>query len=203
MTNWGFLKCSKNECDNTIARLADELRAAGADEVIVEKGCTDRDMPARLKFLLNTASKGDTLVALSANRLCKTSAQLSNLIQAVREKHLRLVIIGKLTVDCRKEQNDPRTQAFLRMAAAFYEIEDALAQAKIRREEAFRDPFLRGVGRPHTTTANIPSKFYKYYHMQQTGKMNISELARVCGLSRPTVYKYIKLLQDAEKTKGV
>ena len=76
MTNWGFLKCSKNECDKTLARLADELRAAGADEVIVEKGCTEKDMPARLKFLLNTASKGDTLVALSASRLCKTSAQL-------------------------------------------------------------------------------------------------------------------------------
>ena len=27
-----------------------------------------------------------------------------------------------------------------------------------------------------------------------TGKMNVSELARVCGLSRPTVYKYLKMM---------
>ncbi|MBQ2929646.1 MAG: helix-turn-helix domain-containing protein [Clostridia bacterium] len=26
------------------------------------------------------------------------------------------------------------------------------------------------------------------------GKMNVSELARVCGLSRPTVYKYMKMM---------
>lgn len=28
-----------------------------------------------------------------------------------------------------------------------------------------------------------------------SGKMNVSELARVCGLSRPTVYKYLALLK--------
>ena len=27
-----------------------------------------------------------------------------------------------------------------------------------------------------------------------SGKMNVSELARVCGLSRPTVYKYMKMM---------
>ncbi|MBR6666952.1 MAG: helix-turn-helix domain-containing protein [Clostridia bacterium] len=26
------------------------------------------------------------------------------------------------------------------------------------------------------------------------GKMNVSELARVCGLSRSTVYKYMKMM---------
>ena len=27
------------------------------------------------------------------------------------------------------------------------------------------------------------------------GKLNVSELARVCGLSRPTVYKYLGLIK--------
>jgi len=27
------------------------------------------------------------------------------------------------------------------------------------------------------------------------GKMNVPELARVCGLSRPTVYKYMRLMR--------
>ncbi|MGN0763922.1 MAG: helix-turn-helix domain-containing protein [Aristaeellaceae bacterium] len=26
------------------------------------------------------------------------------------------------------------------------------------------------------------------------GSMNVSELARVCGLSRPTVYKYLRMI---------
>ena len=46
-----------------------------------------------------------------------------------------------------------------------------------------------------TTKDDIPAVFYKHFPAYMTGSMNVSELARVCGLSRPTVYKYIKLLR--------
>ena len=36
--------------------------------------------------------------------------------------------------------------------------------------------------------------FMKHYPAFVDGKMNVSELARVCGVSRPTVYKYLKLI---------
>ena len=52
------------------------------------------------------------------------------------------------------------------------------------------------VGRPHTTKDDIPSVFFKHYPTYAAGKMNVSELARVCGLSRPTVYKYRQLLLE-------
>lgn len=51
------------------------------------------------------------------------------------------------------------------------------------------------VGKPHTTRDDIPAVFYKHYPTYLAGNMNVSELARVCGLSRPTVYKYIKLIK--------
>lgn len=41
--------------------------------------------------------------------------------------------------------------------------------------------------------AKIPA-FHKHYAAFRDGKMNVSELARVCGISRPTVYKYLKLI---------
>ena len=50
------------------------------------------------------------------------------------------------------------------------------------------------VGRPRTTAGNIPKTFRKHYQAFLEGNMNVSELARVCGLSRPTVYKYMKLI---------
>ena len=34
--------------------------------------------------------------------------------------------------------------------------------------------------------------FYKHYLAFVAGTMNLTELARVCGLSRSTVYKYLK-----------
>ena len=50
------------------------------------------------------------------------------------------------------------------------------------------------IGRPQTTREDIPAVFFRHYPSFAAGKMNVSELARVCGLSRPTVYKYLKMI---------
>jgi len=53
----------------------------------------------------------------------------------------------------------------------------------------------RGVklGRSRKTKEDIPAIFLKHYPTYASGKMNVSELARVCGFSRPTIYKYLRL----------
>ena len=51
------------------------------------------------------------------------------------------------------------------------------------------------IGRRPTTKEDIPAVFFWHYPTYASGRMNISELARVCGLSRPTVYKYLDLVQ--------
>jgi len=53
----------------------------------------------------------------------------------------------------------------------------------------------RKLGRPQTTKDDIPAVFYKHYPAYVAKQMNVSELARVCALSRPTVYKYLTLLK--------
>ena len=50
------------------------------------------------------------------------------------------------------------------------------------------------MGRKPTTKDDIPAIFYKHYPAFAAKQMNVSELARVCDLSRPTVYKYLKLI---------
>ena len=52
----------------------------------------------------------------------------------------------------------------------------------------------RKLGHPQTTKDDIPAVFYKHYPAYVAKQMNVSELARVCGLSRPTVYKYLRLI---------
>lgn len=51
------------------------------------------------------------------------------------------------------------------------------------------------IGRPHTTKDDIPALFLKHYPAYKNGQLNVSELARVCNLSRTTTYKYIGLLE--------
>ena len=49
------------------------------------------------------------------------------------------------------------------------------------------------LGRPQMTKDDIPQIFYRHYPAYLSGELNVSELARVCELSRNTVYKYIKM----------
>ena len=40
------------------------------------------------------------------------------------------------------------------------------------------------------------TQFYKYFNPSlKSGKLDVSELARVCDMSRTTVYKYVSLLE--------
>ena len=90
---------------------------------------------------------------------------------------------------------DPMNQAFIQMSAVFAELELSILRARVRSGLANAVEKGRKPGRPMTTKDNIPAIFYKHYPTYVAGKMNVSELARVCGLSRPTVYKYKGLLK--------
>ncbi len=50
------------------------------------------------------------------------------------------------------------------------------------------------IGRPRTTKDDIPAIFLRHYPSLMNVTMNVSELARVCDLSRLTVYKYLKMM---------
>ena len=50
------------------------------------------------------------------------------------------------------------------------------------------------IGRPQVTVESISAIFLLHYAAYRKGALNVSELARVYGVSRTTVYKYIGLL---------
>ena len=54
------------------------------------------------------------------------------------------------------------------------------------------------IGRPETTIDDIPDRFLRYYALYQAQGFSVAELARLAGVSRQTVYKYIRLI-NAEK----
>ena len=51
------------------------------------------------------------------------------------------------------------------------------------------------IGRPQTTLDDVPANFLRHYPAYKNGAFNLTELARICGISRTTAYKYIGLLE--------
>ena len=193
---YGYARCSlAEEKGQDLGRQVRELKAAGAQEIVTEREHGDSKIKKNLDLLLNAAREGDTLICTEVSRLSRSTQQLCEIVELVKRKHLCLVIIGSITVDCRNGQIDPMSQAFIQMSAVFAELELSIIRARVKSGMANAKAKGKKIGRRPTTKDDIPAMFYKHYPAYVAGQLNVSELARVCGLSRPTVYKYIKLIR--------
>ncbi len=195
MKTYGYARCSTNEDKQDINRQIRELKAAGADEVIFEYEHGDAKVKKNLYMLLEMAEAGDTIITMEVSRLSRSTQQLCEILDIVKHKHLRLMIVGSITVDCRKGKIDPMSQAFIQMSGVFAELELSMIRDRVRSGMENAKAKGKKVGRPQTTKDNIPPIFYKHYPAFVAGTLNISEFARLCGMSRPTIYKYLNLLQ--------
>ena len=192
---YGYARCSTNEDKQDINRQIRELKAAGADEVVFEYEHGDAKVKQNLNMLLDSATEGDTIITLEVSRLTRSTRQLCEIVETIKQKRLCLVIVGSITVDCRNGQIDPMSQAFIQMSAVFAELELSIIRARVKSGMQNAKAKGKQVGRKPTTKEDIPAIFYRHYPAFAAKKMNVSELARVCGLSRPTVYKYLRLMK--------
>ena len=193
--DYGYSRCSTNETRQDINRQVRELKAAGAEQIFVEYEHGDAKVKSQQQAMFAEAQAGDTIIVLEVSRLARSTQQLCEIIDLVREKHLRLVIVGSITLDCRNGQADPMSEAFLQMAGVFSQLELAMIRARVRSGMENARAKGRQIGRPQVSKEDIPAVFLRHYPAHKNGQLNISELARVCDISRTTAYKYKALLE--------
>ena len=191
----GYARCSTNESKQEISRQVRDLKQAGAERIFLEYEHGDAAVKCQLSALLEQAKEGDTIITLEVSRLARSTKQLCEIIELVKSKSLRLMIVGSITLDCREGHADPMSEAFLQMAGVFSQLELAMIRARVKSGMANAKAKGVKIGRPQLTADNIPANFYRHYPAYKSGQLNLSEFARVCDLSRTTIYKYISLLE--------
>ena len=194
--NRGYSRCSTNEDKQDINRQVRELKAAGAEVVYMEYEHGDAKVKSQQQAMFAESEAGDTITVLEVSRLARSTQQLCEIIEIVRQKHLRLVIVGSITLDCRNGQADPMSEAFLQMAGVFSQLELSMIRARVRSGMENAKAKGKQIGRPQVTADDVPSGFLRHYPAYKRGQLNVSELARVCNISRTTAYKYINLLES-------
>ena len=103
--------------------------------------------------------------------------------------------MGSITLDCREGKAKPMSEAFLQMAGVFSQLELATIRARVRSGMENARAKRRQIGRPQVSKEDIPATFLRHYPAYKNKQLNVSELARVCDISRTTAYKYIGLLE--------
>ena len=154
---YGYARCSTNEDKQDINRQIRELKSAGGEKVIFEFEHGDAKVKENLHMLLNTANVGDTIITLEVSRLTRSTKQLCEIVDIIKQKRLRLVIVGSITVDCRNGQIDPMSQAFIQMSAVFAELELSIIRARVKSGMANAKAKGRQVGRRPTNKDDIPA----------------------------------------------
>ncbi len=192
--NYGYARVSTSgQC---LDRQIDALVAAGVDKnnIYTEKMSGTKSNRPKLKGLLETVEEGDTVYIESLSRLGRSSADLINLMQTFHNEGVTLISL--------KEKLDFGSAAG-KMIAQFLcvlsEFERETISERVR--EGVKSARERGRfgGRPATPQKTID----KALQMYDLHNLTVSEICRVCMISRPTLYKAIRARENIKELENL
>lgn len=201
-TIYGYARCSTDADKQDISRQIRELKALGVTDekhIFYEYASGTQHERIELQKLMNTVTAGDTIAVTEVSRLSRSTKQLCEIIQAVQEKKLRLMI-GSFVVDCRNDSIDPMTKGMVMMWSVFSELERDIISQRVKSGMNNAKEKGKKIGRPQTTRDSIPESFWKYYAMYHNTPLNVTDLSRLMGCSRTTVYKYISIAEGCHES---
>lgn len=164
-------------------RQLDLLQGYGVDRIFTEKMTgTKRDRP-ELNKMLSHLTQGDTVVVESLSRLGRSTKDLIELVDQLREKGVTLVSL--------KESIDTETPSgkllFTLMSAIAQFERDTIAE---RTQEGLRAARARGHtgGRPRAD----PRKVTQAVKLYRSGDHSIQEIEEMTGIKKATLYRALK-----------
>ena len=185
--------------------LKDKLKERGIssiDRVFTDKmtGKTT-EKRVQLETMLNILKPGDIVYCESISRLGRNLKDLIDIIEHMTEKGVQVIIL--------KEGIDTNNSTYKLLLAIFggvAEMERETIQERVtQRIDQLKEDKENGeintkagkwFGREKLTKENLPAVFPKYYNMMKEKKITKVEMARLLGIGRDTVYRWIKLYEQ-------
>jgi len=190
--DYGYCRCSTNESRQDVDRQRRELKQRDIkdENIYWEYVSGSKDTKIEWNRLLSVVSPMDSIACTEVSRLTRSTKQLCEIIEFARANRIKLMI-GTFVVDCSNEL-DPMTQGMIMMWGVFAEMEKSIISQRVK--SGMANAASKGtvvIGRPTTTIDNLPNLFLRHYPKYTNKEINVSELARLCAVSRQTIYKYI------------
>lgn len=194
--DYGYVRCSTNEKRQDVDRQIRELKRKGIDAKFIycEYESGTKTNRIELNRLLEIVTNGDTITCTELSRITRSTKQLCDIIDIAKNKHLKL-ILGDFVVDCTKDKMDAMTEGMLKMMGVFAELERNMISERVKSGLDNAKAKGKVIGRPCMSKDDIPDKFIKSYKLYKENNLSKVTLSRLCDLSRPTVDKYINLIE--------
>lgn len=172
------------------ARQMEAMKGFGIDKYFIEKksGKNTTDRP-QLQALLDFVREGDTVYIHSLDRLARSTQDLLNIVEQLQAKGVELHS-DKEAID----SNTPTGKLMLTMIAAINQFERENLLERQREGIAIAKEQGKYKGRKQVKPEAWKEAYSKYKAREIK---SVSELAKVLGISRPTVYKLIEQEEQA------
>jgi len=181
--NYGYARVS-TKSQNLDLQL-DALKKADCEKIFAEKISSRKKDRPKLKKLLKSLKKGDSLICYKLDRLGRSLLELVNLIAEFEKREVRFISLAD-GIDT--DKSGSKLLLNIMMCIADFERE-MIRERTIAGLEAAKS---RGVklGRPFGVPLKYQAKKEQVITLAKLGKTP-SEIGRMVELSRPTVYKYL------------
>lgn len=193
---YGYCRCSTNETKQDINRQVRELKALGVpkENIFKEYVSGSKEYRSELNRILSLINTGDTIISTEVSRITRSTKQLCSLLDLAKTKKLKL-IFGSFVVDCTTEL-DPMTQGMLQLMGVFSELEKNIISQRVKSGVANARSKGKQIGRP--TNNKVPKKIMDLHDLYVAGTINKKDYSTLVGVSRPTLDRYLKILENKE-----
>lgn len=148
-----------------------------------------RERP-ELDKMLNELEEGDVVYIASIDRLSRSTKDLLDIVNIIRDKGAYLVSIKDSWLDTR--QSNPMSEFLLTVMGAMGQLERDMITARI--QEGVKAAQARGVkfGRPRGWSKEVQ----KAVKMYLKGGKSMREVEKLTGVSRSTISKALKVMRE-------
>ncbi len=170
--------------DQNLDAQRDALVRAGATKIFVEKITGTKASRPELDLMRQMLRQGDTVLVTRIDRLGRSAKDLLNIVSDFEVRGVNLKVIEQ-NIDTSTNEG----KLFFTMVAAFAEFEHSMMVSRTKDGLAAARARGRVGGRKAKLTDAQISKLMQHFEEK---KISIQDLAKMYGVSRPTVYRLVK-----------
>lgn len=196
MANYLYMRVSTNKQEflRQLQGIKDKYKF---DKIFEDKASgKSRANRQALQELINTVQENDIVICSELSRLGRNLKDCIEIFEELTSKGAR-VIIDKEGID----SNNSTYKLLLGIFGAVAEMEresivDRINQSAEYYHENGITPKGKQWGRAKKTVDELPKNFKKYYEQMQQKQINKTEMAKLLGITRQGLYKWIKLYEE-------
>jgi len=174
-----------------------QLEGISLDKIFTDKVSGKDIARPQLDQLLSYVREGDTVVVHSMDRLARNLDDLRRLVQELTQNGIRVEFVKESLVFT--GEDSPMARLMLSVMGAFSEFERALIRERQREGIALAKQRGAYRGRKKTLSPEQISQL----HARVAQGVPKAKIARELGISRATLYQYLKVAGKSEKSSFI